>query len=123
VENEVMCPVCGTPLNLAEEAPQAERERAFIEREIDRCRSKAQIKRALVAEFGESVLALPGDEGDDDDQGDECSGATGSTGPTGAIGEDDQGEDECGATGATGATGDEGDDESGDSGDDGGEGD
>jgi cytochrome c-type biogenesis protein CcmH/NrfF len=66
VEDEVMCPVCGTPLNVAEEAPQAERQRAFIQREIDRCRTKSQIKRALVAEFGEQVLALPGDEGDDD---------------------------------------------------------
>ena len=66
VEDEVMCPVCGTPLNLAEEAPQAERERAFIQRQIDRCRSKDQIKTALVAEFGDRVLALPGDQGDDD---------------------------------------------------------
>jgi cytochrome c-type biogenesis protein CcmH len=59
----VMCPVCGTPLNLAEEAPQAERERAFIQREIDRCRSKDQIKRDLVSQYGDRVLALPGDEG------------------------------------------------------------
>jgi cytochrome c-type biogenesis protein CcmH/NrfF len=66
VEDEVMCPVCGTPLNLAEEAPQAERERAFIQREIDRCRTKGQIKRALVAQYGERVLALPGDQQDDD---------------------------------------------------------
>jgi cytochrome c-type biogenesis protein CcmH len=66
VEDEVMCPVCGTPLNLAEDAPQAERERAFIQRQIDRCRSKDQIKQALVAEFGDEVLALPGDQGDDD---------------------------------------------------------
>jgi cytochrome c-type biogenesis protein CcmH/NrfF len=66
IENEVMCPVCGTPLNLAEEAPQAQRERAFIERLVARCRSKDQIKQALVAQFGEQVLALPGDEGDDD---------------------------------------------------------
>jgi cytochrome c-type biogenesis protein CcmH/NrfF len=66
IEDEVMCPVCGTPLNLAEEAPQAERERAFIQRQIDRCRSKDQIKQALVAEFGDRVLALPGDQGDDD---------------------------------------------------------
>ena len=63
VEDEVMCPVCGTPLNLAEEAPQAERERAFIQRLIDRCESKDQIKRALVAQYGDRVLALPGDEG------------------------------------------------------------
>ena len=66
LEDEVMCPVCGTPLNLAEEAPQAERERAFIQREVDRCRTKGQIKRALAAQYGERVLALPGDQQDDD---------------------------------------------------------
>ena len=62
IENEVMCPVCGVPLGLAE-APQADRERAFVQSLIDRCRSKQQIERALVAEYGPSVLALPGDEG------------------------------------------------------------
>jgi cytochrome c-type biogenesis protein CcmH len=66
IENEVMCPVCGTPLGLATEAPQAQRQREYIERLIDDCRSKDEIKRALVAQFGEGVLALPGDEGDDD---------------------------------------------------------
>ena len=65
VEDEVMCPVCGTPLGLASEAPQAERERAFIQRLVDQCKSKDEVKQALVAEFGESVLALPGDQGDD----------------------------------------------------------
>ena len=35
VEDEVMCPVCGTPLELASEAPQAERERALITRLVD----------------------------------------------------------------------------------------
>ena len=59
VEDEVMCPVCGTPLNLATEAPQANREREFIQRLIDRCRSKDQIKQALVNEFGRRVLATP----------------------------------------------------------------
>jgi cytochrome c-type biogenesis protein CcmH len=66
IENEVMCPICGTPLALASEAPQAQRQRAFIERQIADCRSEEEIKRALVAQFGEAVLALPGDEGDDD---------------------------------------------------------
>ena len=66
IEDEVMCPVCGTPLGLASEAPQAQRQRAYIERLIARCRSKDDVKQALVAEFGESVLALPGDQGDDD---------------------------------------------------------
>ena len=65
IEDEVMCPVCGTPLGLASEAPQAERERAYIQRLVDRCKSKDQVKQALVAEFGDRVLALPGDQGDD----------------------------------------------------------
>jgi cytochrome c-type biogenesis protein CcmH/NrfF len=65
VEDEVMCPVCGTPLALASEAPQAERERAFIQRLVDDCRSKDEVKQALVTEFGDRVLALPGDQGDD----------------------------------------------------------
>ena len=66
IGDEVMCPVCGTPLALATEAPPSERQRAYIERQIARCRSKDEIKRALVAQFGEGVLALPGDEGDGD---------------------------------------------------------
>ena len=65
IEDEVMCPVCGTPLGLASEAPQAERERAYIQRLVDDCKSKDEVKQALVAEFGDRVLALPGDQGDD----------------------------------------------------------
>jgi cytochrome c-type biogenesis protein CcmH/NrfF len=70
IEDEVMCSICGTPLGLASEAPQAQRERAYIERLIADCRSKDQIKRALVAQFGQSVLAMPGDAGSDNDLGD-----------------------------------------------------
>ena len=65
VEDEVMCQVCGTPLELATEAPQAQRERAFIQRLIDRCQSKKQVKAALAAEYGDDVLALPGNDGFD----------------------------------------------------------
>jgi len=65
VEDEVMCPVCGTPLELSSEAPQAERERALITRLVDDCQSKEQVKARLVAEFGDEVLALPDDEGFD----------------------------------------------------------
>jgi cytochrome c-type biogenesis protein CcmH/NrfF len=65
VEDEVMCPVCGIPLELASEAPQADRERALIARLVDDCQSKEQVKARLVAEFGEEVLALPDDEGFD----------------------------------------------------------
>lgn len=63
VEDEVMCPVCGVPLGLATEAPQAQRERAFIQRQAESCKSKKQIKAALVAQFGDRVLALPPTKG------------------------------------------------------------
>ncbi len=58
IEDEVMCPTCGVPLNHAF-SPQAERQREFIRAEIDRGRDKGQIKQALVAEFGPEVLAEP----------------------------------------------------------------
>jgi cytochrome c-type biogenesis protein CcmH len=70
IEDEVMCPICGTPLGLASEAPQAQQQRAFIEQQIADCRSKEQIKTALVAQFGEGVLALPGDESGEDELSD-----------------------------------------------------
>jgi cytochrome c-type biogenesis protein CcmH len=63
LEDEVMCPVCGTSLGLAREAPQARRERAYIARLVRSCRSKDEIKAALVDEFGDSVLALPSKDG------------------------------------------------------------
>jgi cytochrome c-type biogenesis protein CcmH/NrfF len=65
IEHEVMCPVCGVPLSLATEAPQAQRERAFIQREVASCKSKSQIKAELRAQFGDRVLALPPSKGFD----------------------------------------------------------
>jgi cytochrome c-type biogenesis protein CcmH len=59
VADEVMCLQCGVPLNVAEDAPSAKRERAFIQGLVDQCRSKSQIKTALVAQFGDRVLADP----------------------------------------------------------------
>ncbi|HEV7364194.1 MAG TPA: cytochrome c-type biogenesis protein CcmH [Solirubrobacteraceae bacterium] len=59
VEDEVMCPTCGTPLNLATDAPLANDERALIRRLIDQGYTKDQIKHRLVQEFGPNVLALP----------------------------------------------------------------
>ncbi len=58
VEDEVMCPICGTLLELSQ-SPQALRERAFVARLIARGRTKAEIKDALVAQYGVEVLALP----------------------------------------------------------------
>ena len=62
LEDEVMCVECGTALGLSN-APVAERQRAFIRREIGRGRTKEQIKAALVERFGPSVLAMPEDRG------------------------------------------------------------
>lgn len=62
IEEQVMCPVCGTLLQLAE-SPQAQREKAFIRRLIAEGKTEAQIKDALVVEYGEEVLALPPDSG------------------------------------------------------------
>ena len=59
VADEVMCLACGTPLNVAEDAPSAKRERAFIQGLVEQCKSKAEIKDALVAQFGSNVLADP----------------------------------------------------------------
>ena len=58
VEDEVMCTTCNVPLNIAE-SPQADRERAFIRGLIAKGLDKDQVKAALVAEYGEDVLALP----------------------------------------------------------------
>jgi cytochrome c-type biogenesis protein CcmH len=58
IERQVMCPVCGTLLQLAE-SPQAKREKVFIARLISDGKSESQIKDALVAEYGNEVLALP----------------------------------------------------------------
>jgi cytochrome c-type biogenesis protein CcmH/NrfF len=62
VEDEVMCVQCGTPLNLST-APVADRERAFIRREIARGKTKEEIKDGLVDIFGPTVLAVPEDKG------------------------------------------------------------
>jgi cytochrome c-type biogenesis protein CcmH/NrfF len=64
VEDEVMCPICGTLLELAE-SPQAERERAYISGLIAEGRTKAEIKDDLVAQYGDRVLALPAGSGFD----------------------------------------------------------
>ena len=64
IEDEVMCPICGTQLGIAE-SPQAERERDFIRDRIAEGLDKDQIKDALVAEYGSEVLATPDTSGFD----------------------------------------------------------
>lgn len=64
VESEVMCPICGTLLELAE-SPQAQRERVLVKHLIAEGKTKAEVKDALVAQYGPAVLALPGGSGFD----------------------------------------------------------
>jgi cytochrome c-type biogenesis protein CcmH/NrfF len=58
IEAEVMCPICGTLLELAE-SPQARREKVFVAKLVAAGKSKAEVKDALLAQYGPSVLALP----------------------------------------------------------------
>ena len=64
IERQVMCVTCRIPLNVAQ-SPQADRERAFIQSLIDEGRGEAQIKEALVGQYGRAALALPSDSGFD----------------------------------------------------------
>jgi cytochrome c-type biogenesis protein CcmH len=64
IEDQVMCPVCGTALNLSF-SPQADRERAFIRHEIAQGKTEDEIIDDLVAQYGTSVLAEPPKSGFD----------------------------------------------------------
>jgi len=62
LEDEVMCVECGTVLSVST-SPVAMQERAFIREQIAAGKDKAQIKAALVDEYGEEVLATPEADG------------------------------------------------------------
>jgi len=64
IERQVMCVTCKIPLNVAQ-SPQADRERAFIQSLIDQGDSEAQVKRALIGQYGSTVLGLPAAHGFD----------------------------------------------------------
>ena len=64
IEDEVMCPICGTLLELSEAPPG--RAPARPDPPPDRAGPrKEEIKEALVAEYGEEVLATPESSGFD----------------------------------------------------------
>ena len=62
IEDEVMCVECGTVLSVSN-SPVAQQERAFIREQIAAGKDKAQIKAALVDEYGEEILAKPEADG------------------------------------------------------------
>ena len=58
LEGQVMCPTCGTPLDMSD-APAANRIRAFIVRRIQVGDTRGEIMDELVAEFGPEIRAAP----------------------------------------------------------------
>jgi cytochrome c-type biogenesis protein CcmH len=62
LETELICPTCQGTLDQSN-APIARRMRAFIAARIAAGDTKSEIKAALVAQFGERVLAEPPKEG------------------------------------------------------------
>jgi cytochrome c-type biogenesis protein CcmH/NrfF len=58
IENDVMCVSCREPLAVAQ-STQAYDERNFIRSLIAQGETKAQIERALVAQYGSAVLGKP----------------------------------------------------------------
>jgi cytochrome c-type biogenesis protein CcmH len=62
MEKKFICPTCQTTLELSN-APIADRMRAFIRARIAAGDSEQEISDALVAQFGEGVLAAPPKEG------------------------------------------------------------
>jgi cytochrome c-type biogenesis protein CcmH len=64
LEGELMCPTCGTTLELSN-APAANQIRRFVCERAAAGDSKGEIKDRLVADFGPGVLASPPKEGFD----------------------------------------------------------
>ena len=64
LEGELMCPTCGTTLELSN-APAANQIRRFVCERAAAGDSKGEIKDKLVADFGPGVLASPPKEGFD----------------------------------------------------------
>jgi cytochrome c-type biogenesis protein CcmH len=58
LENEVMCPVCGTTLAQSD-SPAAEQIKQFIRTAIARGDTKSEIKTDLVRNYGDAILAAP----------------------------------------------------------------
>jgi cytochrome c-type biogenesis protein CcmH len=62
LESEVMCDVCGVPLNIAN-SPRADQQREEIKQLIAQGKTEKQIKATLVARYGPAILATPQDHG------------------------------------------------------------
>jgi cytochrome c-type biogenesis protein CcmH/NrfF len=64
LESEVVCPACHTTIDQSS-SPIAQRMKAFIAARIRAGDTKSEIEDALVAQFGQAVLAKPSTHGFD----------------------------------------------------------
>jgi cytochrome c-type biogenesis protein CcmH/NrfF len=64
IERQAMCVTCKVALNESQ-SPQADLEREYIKELIAKGEGEGEIKRSLVAQFGPTVLGLPGTHGFD----------------------------------------------------------
>jgi len=64
LQGQVMCPTCHTTLAMSD-SPAAQRIRVFIAHRIAACWTTQQIEAALVANYGQGILAAPSHKGFD----------------------------------------------------------
>lgn len=64
LQGQVMCPTCHTTLAMSD-SPAAQRIRVFIAKRIAACWTPEHIESALVANYGQGILAAPSHKGFD----------------------------------------------------------
>jgi cytochrome c-type biogenesis protein CcmH/NrfF len=64
LQGQVMCPTCHTTLDMSN-SPAAQRIDVFISEKIAACWTAQQIESALVANYGQQILAAPSHKGFD----------------------------------------------------------
>jgi cytochrome c-type biogenesis protein CcmH/NrfF len=64
LQGQVMCPTCHTTLNMSD-SQAAQQITLFIKKKIDACWTSQQIESALVANYGQQILASPSHKGFD----------------------------------------------------------
>jgi cytochrome c-type biogenesis protein CcmH len=64
LEGQVMCPTCHTTLDMSD-SQAAQQIKGFISKKIAACWTAQQIESALVANYGQAILAAPSHDGFD----------------------------------------------------------
>jgi cytochrome c-type biogenesis protein CcmH len=64
LQGQVMCPTCHTTLDMSD-SQAAQQIKGFIAKRVAECWTAKQIERALVANYGQAILAAPSHQGFD----------------------------------------------------------